>query len=363
MHRFARQEIARPLALLALTLVAACARMPRAETTSAPAHLPPALHLEGLAFDADRGRLVLFGGSVSRAQEVIRPTETWEWDGRGWRVAVPEGAAGPVGRVAHGMAYDPVARRTVLYGGVRDTAFNTPGIPLCDTWFLDGRGWTPAPQAGCPTNRAPSTAVWDAARQAMLLVEGPPGISAPGVREPEIPLRIWRWERDGWRLADSAGPRRVALEPVAYDRARSVLVVPVFDGPDAGVWEWGAAGWRRAPAATTPGPSMRTRHALAYDAALRRVVLVGGRSSPGREMLGDAWTWDGTSWAPLPIEGANGAGIPGPRASAALVEDPTGGRLLYFGGVGSNGLRRDLWSLRGGRWRLESAPPDTTRAP
>jgi hypothetical protein len=38
----------------------------------------------------------------------------------------------------------------------------------------------------------------------------------------------------GWALLDSLGPRRAGWNRGVYDEPRSVLVFPVFEGPDAG---------------------------------------------------------------------------------------------------------------------------------
>lgn len=47
------------------------------------------------------------------------------------------GNAGPAGRVGQGVAYDPLRRRIVLYGGAADggQAFFT------DIWEFDGTSW------------------------------------------------------------------------------------------------------------------------------------------------------------------------------------------------------------------------------
>jgi len=41
-------------------------------------------------------------------------------------------------------------------------------------------------------------------------------------------------------------------------------------------------------------PSARDAHAMAYDAARKRVVLFAGASAKG--ILNDTWEWDGHTW-------------------------------------------------------------------
>ena len=56
-----------------------------------------------MAFDAQRGRTVLFGGNV------FNPAETWEWDGNAWLRQTP--ATQPPNRQDAAMYYDPATRR------------------------------------------------------------------------------------------------------------------------------------------------------------------------------------------------------------------------------------------------------------
>jgi catechol 2,3-dioxygenase-like lactoylglutathione lyase family enzyme len=165
-------------------------------------------------------------------------------------------------------------------------------------------------------------------------------------------LAIWRWTRGAWSFVDSTGPILRGPPRAAYDTKRSVLVVPVVDDSTSRVWEWNGRAWRSIAA---PGPPKRTRHAVAFHGAMSRVVLVGGRGEPSREMLGDAWSWDGARWSALP----SGPGAPGPRASASLVFDPVSSRLLLFGGVApGRGPVSDLWLRTGTTWTEWTAPAE-----
>ena len=312
-----------------------------AQTGNTPAR-PMAVHLEAMAFDAGRSRLVLFGGGPGAQGQVIRPGKTWEWNGSRWEVTVAA-EGGPGGRAAHGMGYDATTQRVFLYGGVRDTAYNTPGVPLCDTWLYNGRQWARATRAQCVTSRAISTPIHDEARGMMLLVEG----GSESAR-----TRLWRWEREDWMLIDSNGPRRSSLDRVAYDRSRSVLVATVFTGADAGVWEWNGA-WRHA---TSQMPPARSRYGLAYDERLKRTVLLGGRGGRPPGPLSDAWTWDGTAWTEVATTDALLISAPAPRMSATLLSNPAQRGLLLFGGVGSSGALEDLWAFDHSGWRRLDPP-------
>ena len=291
----------------------------------------PALHGEALAFDASRGRLVVFGGRTPRDWL----TGTWEWDGARWHLAA-DSASSPQPRGAHAMGFHPAERRVYLFGGT----FSPRAQGLCDTWAFDGTTWARAADSVCVTDRVRNAAlVFEARAGRMLLVDGP-AIAGDSARA----LRLWRLAGRAWELVESLGPRRTGFSAVAYDESRGVLVVPVlFDGPDAGVWEWDGTRWKHIASA---GPSRRQTYALAYDSRLRRVVLIGGQASTQGPYLADAWTWDGAGWTLL---AAPTNGPPG-RGGATLLDDAAGARLLYFGGY-NEGLLADLWALEPGGWK------------
>jgi hypothetical protein len=63
-----------------------------------------------LAFDAARGRIVLFGGDAAGSLF----NDTWEWDAENWTQVAD---SGPSARQGLAMAYDTSRQRIVLFGG------------------------------------------------------------------------------------------------------------------------------------------------------------------------------------------------------------------------------------------------------
>lgn len=86
----------------------------------------------GLAFDAARQRVVLYGGYHHGG--VCNLADTWEYDGAQWVRIYTDDV--PPGRCAHAMAYDPGRQRVVMFGG-----FSDPSINRNDTWEYDGTNW------------------------------------------------------------------------------------------------------------------------------------------------------------------------------------------------------------------------------
>ena len=92
-------------------------------TWSQPASRPPptARTAHAMAYDAARGRVVLFGGSTG-----VGGNNTWEWDGSQW-LEQTSATPPPDPRSGHAMAYDAVRSQIVSFDG-------GSGLPDDETW-------------------------------------------------------------------------------------------------------------------------------------------------------------------------------------------------------------------------------------
>jgi hypothetical protein len=102
---------------------------------------PPARFATQMAFDAVRGRVVLFGG-LSRTEDVL--AETWEFDGATWARTT---TTGPSMRYWAAMTFDPSRGRTVLFGGFAPGGASVLG----DAWEYHVVGNACQETAGCDT--------------------------------------------------------------------------------------------------------------------------------------------------------------------------------------------------------------------
>jgi hypothetical protein len=276
-----------------------------------------------MAFDAARGRLVVFGGYG--ASEL---GDTWEWDGTSWQDKTPTGAR-PSARTDTSMAFDAVRGRVVLFGGY-DGA-----LSLSDTWEWDGTSWVQQfPPNPRPEPRSAHRLAFDSSRGRVVLFGG---YSASN--------ELWEWAGTRWIQLTTTGAKPVAraTHGLTYDSVRQRLVL--FGGITNGVlrddvWEWDGTGWAdKTPSGTRP--SARGEFGFAFDAVRGRAVVFGG----GFTNAQDLWEWDGTGWVDRTPAGLKPEG----RYRHALVDDPTGNRLLLFGGT-SFQLHADLWSWSGTAW-------------
>jgi hypothetical protein len=137
---------------------------------------PPGLgarNSAGMVYDSLRRQTILFGGG-SGANPIS--SDTWVFDGTSWSQLQTAGGP-PAPRFGPGMAYDPVAARVVLMGGVG----GSPLVPLGDSWELSGIQWLPV-GADHPGARSPSMMAYHAGRSQTVLFSG----YAPG-----FPAETW----------------------------------------------------------------------------------------------------------------------------------------------------------------------------
>jgi hypothetical protein len=306
-----------------------------------------------LAYDSRRGIAVLFGGSSLGG--LISPTpeasETWEWDGASWRqIDTP---LTPPARERFAMAFDIRRGQVVLVGGaaidIVDELFEVP-TSKPDRWTWDGAGWTEdTPIAAGVQDHA---LVYDRAANELLLFGGSqcdfsfdPTFCFP-VLAPDLLLS----GNTGEPLAVSSPSPSARLEhAMAFDVARGKAVL--FGGKNdfealGDTWEWDGVHhtWRQAGPAAGSGPRARSSHALGYLPETDQVILFGGEHNAGglATMSGETWSWDGSDWRELSPPGA-----PPARRAHALGYDAGRGELLLFGGQdGSAPAFDDLWSFR-----------------
>ncbi len=215
-------------------------------------------------------------------------------------------------RYGAAMAYDEAREVIVLFGGA---ALGADGKPVYnnDTWLYDGKTWRLAQPANPPTPRAHHAMVYDPARRVTMLFGGSITEGATGMDDTYV------WDGERWSPANVAPrPAPRSKHALAFDAERRVVVL-YGDPEQRDTWEWDGSRWSMLQAKSYP--RYRTTPGLAYSPLDHRVVLFGGS---GRD--GTAWTWDGKAWASNKKTGVEAA--EGGTLTAA------GDRLLFFGGLG-----------------------------
>ena len=106
--------------------------------------------------------IILYGGIQVCETHTKYFRDTWEWDGNVWSKA----PGGLEGRWGHTMAFDPISKKIVLFGGF--------GIDNNDTYGWDGEYWSVISTSG-PEKRHGHGMAYDRARDKMVLYGGRDG--------------------------------------------------------------------------------------------------------------------------------------------------------------------------------------------
>jgi hypothetical protein len=156
----------------------------------------------GIASDALRQRIVLFGGSFPDGSP---SNETWEFDGVAWARIATTNAPSP--RINMVVGYDSIGQEVMLFGGnIADGSYTA------ETWTYDGAGWTLRTPSAAPTPRSAATFASSPSGPSLLFG----GLQGPDVQSDET----WLYSQRNWQLLPGAGPSpryRAALtfDPVA----------------------------------------------------------------------------------------------------------------------------------------------------
>jgi hypothetical protein len=302
------------------TLAASAQASPCCRTWEPIASGPGARSNSAAAFDASRGKTVLYGGQ--NGSTILG--DTWEWDGTSW-TSIGTNSPGP--RAGHAMAYDGVRHRVLLFGGFDDTFTGQT-----DTWEWDGTSWAKVATTGPPSRNNPAAA-FDSKRGRVVLFGG----------QSTFPIGdTWEWDGTAWVQVASTGPMPRTWAAMAYDAARGKSVL--FGGKTQSgallgdTWEWDGTAWTQAAAT---GPSARFGHAMVFAGFCSRVLLFGGAEASGDD--GDLWAWNGGDWA---LQSTTG---PAPRAFHAMAFDGAHHRTVLLGG--------DAPAVQGDTWELAPDPP------
>ncbi len=335
---------------------------------------PPPRARSPLVYDSSRGVVVLFGGLGSCASSSGFCGDTWEWNGHRWLELTPFGTS-PSDRGGHALAYDASRGRTVLFSG--------DGI-TDDTWEWDGFQWLDlTPASGNPPARFDHVMSYDAQDGRVLMYGGAElgdlwawddwgSPDCPVAAEP-----CWK------QLADTGdGPIGRVRAAMAY--LPQVGATVVFGGrrwsgdcnnPGSKLcndtWHWTGTTWQHNLDAGSPPPEP-CGGAMSYDANIGGLVFYGGNADANCDNTGNngsKTTWAYGLWGGPTCSNAAApcwrqivtADAATQRTRVGVVFDPLRDELVMFGGAdtdpggncspaGVSGCG-DTWLFDGTNWR------------
>ncbi len=345
-------------------------------TELAPTSRPSVRHDFGLVWDSKRNVAVLFGGmqiDIPGATGVLKQ-DTWEWDpsAQTWAERATTGSK-PVQRYGHAMAYDAGRGKVVVFGG---SDMQTAGIKN-DMWEWDCESgtWTQVltgTEAGIPGIRTYSSLLYDGTRARLTMFAGLVPTSNPdtGFKGVLASNEIWEIDPSSTlaftnRTVAFQGPDSRAYHAMAYDPIRKKTYV--YGGADqtrkgfslTDLWAWDGSRWERV--GDGEPPAARVDAALAYDPARQSLILFGGNSWMGTKIGNETWEWseDKRMWTQLSAAG------PSPRWGHGMVTDMARKKVLLYGGSGSNqNAGKEVWEWDGATltW-TDRTPAPTERTP
>lgn len=149
---------------------------------------PPAMYYPRLAYDRTRNKAVLYGVI---GQGIAARAELWELDGSTWSKP-PVGTIVPPTRTGGALLYDPLRQRVLMFGGKLPS-----GQLINDTWEWNGATatWTQRFPVQSPPLRTNAAVAYDAIRGKVLVFGGlgPLGVRlddiwAYGFEAPGVPV-------------------------------------------------------------------------------------------------------------------------------------------------------------------------------
>lgn len=284
-----------------------------------------------LAYDKDREKVLLFGGFNIKTRAIHN--DTWEWDGNVWWEVPIDQSNRPEPRFIMPVVYDSVHKKIVMYGGGDVDKW----IGYEETWEFDGQQWSKKSISG-PGVRYGHGMAFDEVRGKVVVFGG---------MNSQLKQLNDFWEYDGnmWtQIKPSVVPSPRAFTSMAYDSNKKLVYI--FGGSDNAkafneLWTWDGINCKKI---SESGPVERILSGMAYDSKRKMIVIFGGGSDVRNGMdvykeLGDTWEWDGNQWYQINCIG------PISRLFFMMAYDMKRDKIVMFGGTDNKQEYGDSWEL------------------
>jgi hypothetical protein len=193
---------------------------------------------------------------------------------------------GPISGPGFTVADDPAAAQVVLFGGSENDN---------NTWIWSGGHWSHAEPAPSPPGRIDASSAYDPLTKQVLLFGGQHNPLTAGT-----PLSdTWAWNGVTWRELDpgAGGPTPGEGSSMAWDDAlREMVLVTVGSAPGDQTWVWSGSHWiLKIHGAVAPDV---VDLPMAFDPITQSLIAEGCCYTPQLPLgaLDVTWRWDGQRW-------------------------------------------------------------------
>jgi hypothetical protein len=285
-------------------------------------HSPGLRTSAALAYDTQRHRAVLFGGTSSRNASInIFETNTWEWDGQDWYEFRTEIA--PSGRSNHAMAFDSDKGKVYLYGGT-----DRNGKPLSDLWEWDGAAWHRLCPVCNPAGRSQHAMIYDPDRKKLIIYGG---------FGKDIYPEAWAWDGTAWCKMNFSNSIPAFYHDLLVYNPTAKQAIGFIGGDWGKTWIWSDETWKRMDLVNQP--PLRSFMNYAFDPVSRNIYLFGGYRDG--KIFNDTWIFNGTDWKQL-----TPAFSPPARSSGVSFYDDIRKSFVIYGGNRFRNSFNDMWELK-----------------
>lgn len=301
------------------------------------AAFPPARTQARMAYDPLTRNTILFGGGTALdtgTGRFYQFNDTWLWNGVRWFERFPETSPPP--RAAHVMV--TMRDRIVVFGGKNDI------LQIGDTWVYQNEEWHELHPLTSPSARFVAGATYDPIRDRIVMFGGQ-ATTVEG-RNTVTTNLFDTWEFDGinWTRVQASGPQ-VSTPTLVYDEARhQVLMIGMKSDGATEMYVYNPAdGTWSVPEGLDPAtlPPCGNEVAMTYLSHSRTVLLVGGLCQSSG-FTDEAWEWDGTKWTKITT-----TIIPDRAFGQALAYDPVRHVAIIYGGTSAFTVTRSgTWFYR-----------------
>ncbi len=257
----------------------------------APAVHPDAGWTHQAAYDSRAGRVIMFGGYDGVTGSFTDATWAFDSGNNTWTDRSP--AIHPSVRSRQGMAYDTQSDRVILFGGLGQDGYSG------DTWAYDSaaNAWTDRTTTNHPEGRRSMGMAYDSSADRIILFGGT-NASLTGQQD----TWSYDFDTNAWTNLDPpTSPSGRYGFGFAYDSAidRCILFGGLTaGGASSETWAYDLTANEWTLLAANPSPPSRWIPGMAYDRGSARTILFGGQGDPA--ILGDTWSLATHDSAPFP---------------------------------------------------------------